>query len=83
MNNVYIGRGHFVSDTSIENYILTILSYRFPLTRNQLNEMTSIPRTTLFGYLEKLVLNEQIIKFTIPSKKRGKPKIYYQLKTNI
>ncbi|MHA1265687.1 MAG: hypothetical protein ACTSRS_10695 [Candidatus Helarchaeota archaeon] len=76
---VYKGRGAFEPAINIKEYLFKIIAERGPITRSELTAQTGIPRTTIYDTIVKLMLNEQIRKFSVPSKKRGRPRVFYEI----
>jgi len=77
----YKGRGTFVPTINIKEYLFKIIANQGPITRSELTKLTGIPRTTIYDTIVKLMLDEQIKKYAVPSKKRGRPKVFYEIKT--
>lgn len=79
----YLGRGHFSpSWVKMGDLLYEIIEARGPITRRQLMKLTGIPWTTLFDCLMKLLNGDQIKRFSGFTRKRGRPAIYYEVKTN-
>jgi predicted ArsR family transcriptional regulator len=78
----YKGRGIFEPSTNIKEYLFKIIAKQGPITRSDLTKSTGIPRTTIYDTIVKLMLDEQIRKYAVPSKRRGRPKIFYEI-TNL
>ena len=76
----YKGRGLFEPTINIKEYIFKIIVNQGPITRSDLTKLTGIPRTTIYDTIVKLMLDEQIKKYAIPSKQRGRPKVFYEIK---
>lgn len=60
---------------------MEILKDGKPRTRDQLSLMIERPRTTVYGYLEKL-LDARIIfrfKFVMEKRKKGRPTVFFTL----
>jgi len=85
---VYSQRTAFVygeeSDTMehvrIDDFLVKILSDKGPITRGMLASLTNIPRTTLYDILAKLIIEGQVEKKPVRTKKRGRPKILFFVK---
>ena len=75
----YKGRGLFEPAINIKEYLFKLISGKGPITRSELTKLTGIPRTTIYDTIVKLMLDEQIKKFSVPSKRRGRPKVYYEV----
>ncbi len=75
----YKGRGAFEPTINIKEYLFKIIADKGPITRSQLTGMTGIPRTTIYDTIVKLMLDEQIRKYAVPSKKRGRPRVFYEI----
>ncbi|MHA1651902.1 MAG: hypothetical protein ACTSYB_17050 [Candidatus Helarchaeota archaeon] len=74
----YKGRGTFEPSINIKDYLFRIIAEKGPITRSELKDLTGIPRTTIYDTIVKLMLDEQIRKFSVPSKKRGRPRVFYE-----
>ena len=75
----YKGRGTFEPAINIKEYLFKIIAEKGPITRSELKNLTGIPRTTIYDTIVKLMLDEQIKKFSVPSKKRGRPRVFYEI----
>ena len=75
----YKGRGSFEPNIDIKEFLLNIIEKSGPITRGEIKEITSIPRTTIYDTIVKLILMKKIKKFTVSNKKRGRPKVYYKV----
>ena len=75
----YKGRGIFEPTINIKEYLFKIIANQGPITRSDLTKSTGIPRTTIYDTIVKLMLDEQIKKYAVPSKRRGRPKIFYEI----
>jgi len=73
------GRWRVTPDSTLEDYLYTLIKNRGPMTRGQLNELTNIPRTTLYDYLIKFIKDKTIEKFPVGNKRRGRPLIFYRI----
>ncbi|MFX0096692.1 MAG: hypothetical protein ACFE7E_02920 [Candidatus Hodarchaeota archaeon] len=73
-----VGGEHKITD-NLRDYVLEVLKDQGPITREALSVHTGIPRTTLYDTLDKLILKDKVYKFTQHSKKRGRPKVYYEI----
>lgn len=73
-----VGGEHKVT-ANIKEYLLEVLKDQGPITREELSTHTGIPRTTLYDTLDKLILKDKVYKFTQPTKKRGRPRVYYEI----
>ncbi|MHA2243755.1 MAG: helix-turn-helix domain-containing protein [Candidatus Hodarchaeales archaeon] len=71
------------SDTTITNktdlLVLVALSEIQPSTRKGLCNKTGIPRTTIYDALTRLILKKIVIKYSTPSKSKGRPKVFYRI----
>lgn len=76
----YKGKGVLESSINIKDYLLKIITERGPISRHGLNQITRIPLTTLYDVLVKLIINNQITKFSEFTRKRGRPRILYKVK---
>ncbi|HUX98618.1 MAG TPA: hypothetical protein VMV49_03635 [Candidatus Deferrimicrobium sp.] len=75
----YKGRGIFEPAINIKEYLFRLIIDKGPITRSELTKETGIPRTTIYDTIVKLMLDEQIKKFSVPSKKRGRPRVFYEV----
>ena len=75
----YQGRGKFEPEIEMETYLLALIESEGPITRTQISKMTSIPRTTIYDTVEKLIFNEKVEKYSIKSFGNGRPKVYYRI----
>lgn len=75
----YIVGGEHKVTSNIKEYLIEVLKDRGPITREELSVHTGIPRTTLYDTLDKLILKNRVYKFTQPTRKRGRPKVYYEI----
>lgn len=78
IDHVYKGKGVIVPVISMYEYLLTVITKHGPICRSDLVKLTRIPRTTVYDTLVKLILDEQIVSYTIPLHKRGRPRVYYE-----
>ena len=71
------------ADTTITNktdlLVLGALSEIQPSTRKDLCKKTGIPRTTIYDALTRLILKKVVIKYSTPSKSKGRPKVFYRI----
>ncbi len=74
----YKGRGSFEPAINIREYLFKLIADKGPVTRSELTTMTGIPRTTIYDTIVKLMLDEQVRKYSVPSKKRGRPRVFYE-----
>lgn len=65
----------------IEEFLLSILEEKGPLTRGKLVNLTNIPRTTLYDVLSKLIMKGKVKKKPKRNHKRGRPKILFTIST--
>ncbi len=75
----YKGRGLFEPAINIKEYLFKLIANKGPITRSELTKETGIPRTTIYDTIVKLMLDEQIRKYSVPSKKRGRPRVFYEV----
>lgn len=75
----YKGRGVFEPAINTKEYLFKLISSKGPITRSDLTKLTGIPRTTIYDTIVKLMLDEQIKKFSVPSKRRGRPRVFYDV----
>ncbi|MHA1299722.1 MAG: hypothetical protein ACTSO9_09825 [Candidatus Helarchaeota archaeon] len=73
------GRWIIDSDTKLENFLFNLIKEKGPITRGELSKLTNIPRTTLYDYIIEFINNNEIEKFPVSTKKRGRPLIYYRI----
>lgn len=78
----YKGRGAFEPAINIKEYLFRLIAEKGPITRSDLTYMTGIPRTTIYDTIVKLMLDEHIKKYSIPSKKRGRPRVFYEIRSS-
>jgi DNA-binding MarR family transcriptional regulator len=67
---------------SIEQFLIEILNEKGPLTRGRLASLTNIPRTTLYDVLSKLIMNGRVQKKPRRTDKRGRPKVFFSVKSD-
>lgn len=58
--------------------VIEALKQNQPATRMDLCKATGIPRTTIYDSLTRLMLKQKVTRYSIPSKSKGRPKVYYQ-----
>ena len=75
----YKGRGIIEPEINLEDLLIHVLSEHGPLTRGKLAEITGIPRTTLYDNLTKLILSGKVKKSSVRRKKRGRPKVLFEV----
>lgn len=78
----YLGRGNFEGAAQdVTCYIYDAIKFFQPVTRPELVEQLAIPRTTIYDSVDKLINAEkqQVRKVRITNKKRGRPKIAYEI----
>lgn len=82
----YSGRGIFhdnVRDISVgditQDYVFNAIKKLGPVTRGELKEKTTVPRTTLYDTIVKLIIARKVEKFSVSNKKRGRPKVFYKI----
>ena len=61
-----------------DDIVLTILQKQGPKTRAELVSITSIPRSTLYDSLLRLILKEKVIKYSEKPDGPGRPKVYFR-----
>lgn len=64
----------------LKEFLINLLNKHGPLSRNQMVDLTGIPRTTLFDALDKLILEERVEKYKLKLNKKGRPVVYYEIK---
>lgn len=62
-----------------DQIVLQALVDSQPATRMQLCEKTGIARTTIYDALTRLILKKVVIKYSNPSKTKGRPKVFYRV----
>ena len=62
-----------------DQLVLGALSEIQPSTRMDLCKKTGIPRTTIYDALSRLILKKVVIKYSTPSKSKGRPKVFYRI----
>jgi predicted ArsR family transcriptional regulator len=77
--HAYKGRGVFVPAVNIKEYLYGIIKEKGPITRKEMTNHTGIPRTTIYDTIVKLMLDEKVRKYSVPSKKRGRPRVFYEV----
>lgn len=60
--------------------ILEVLSNKGPLTRKQLVKETEIARSTIYDSLFRLMLKNNVSKFSERPQGPGRPKVFFQIK---
>jgi hypothetical protein len=70
----YLGRGFFTQPAiKVRDAVLAALKKHGAVTRDELKALTGIPRTTLIDSLQKLQLDEQVIRRPLYKCTRGQP----------
>ena len=59
--------------------VLKALIENQPATRMELCDKTGLPRTTIYDALTRLILRKVVVKYSNPSKSKGRPKVYYRV----
>lgn len=77
---VYILSKDQNKQVKLEDLLVQLLMEKGPLTREELVKLTSIPRTTLYDNLAKLISKGIVTKETIPRNTKGRPKVVFKLK---
>lgn len=69
------------SVSPIEERLLSILRDGGPLTRDQLVKKMSIPRTTIYDGLKKLIMRNEVKKYPLyqAERSRGRPQVMFSL----
>ncbi|MHA1238623.1 MAG: helix-turn-helix domain-containing protein [Candidatus Odinarchaeia archaeon] len=62
----------------LKKYVYDFLKKHGPTTREILSKATSIPRTTLYDVLDKLILANKVRKLIEREKRKGRPRVYYE-----
>ena len=62
----------------LDEQLFDLLANYGPLTRNDLVKLTKKPRTTVYDYLIKLILQDRVIRYSRSGKKPGRPKVYFK-----
>jgi len=79
---IYGNESASMEKVPIEQFLVKILSDKGPITRSTLASLTNIPRTTLYDILAKLIMKGQVDKKPVRTKKRGRPKILFYVKSS-
>lgn len=61
-----------------DDIVLNILQKQGPKTRQELVIITSIPRSTLYDSLLRLILKEKVLKYSEKPDGPGRPKVYFR-----
>ena len=61
-----------------DEIVLNILQKNGPKTRQELVNITSIPRSTLYDSLLRLILKEKVIKYSEKPDGPGSPKVFFR-----
>jgi len=76
--------GNFLDQNEIisplQYNLIKILKNNGPLTRKELVNQLNTPRTTIYDNLVKLQKENVVKKFSRNNGKRGRPKIYWEIK---
>ena len=76
----YQGDGDFLPDIDIKSYLHSVIQKSGPLTRSEIVDLTSIPWTTVYDNLVKLLMKKKVMKFSVKIRRtKGRPKIYYKV----
>lgn len=76
----YLGRGRFEPEIGISDFLYHLVRLsNSNLTRNEIVDITGIPRTTIYETIEGLIYNGKLKKEQVFDKKRGRPKIIYKI----
>ncbi|MEX2683143.1 MAG: helix-turn-helix domain-containing protein [Candidatus Sigynarchaeota archaeon] len=69
------------SISPIEAQLISVLKEGGPLTRDQLVKKLSIPRTTIYDGLKKLMQRNEVKKYPFyqPERARGRPQVLFSL----
>ena len=65
--------------SSIDRLIINVLQSHGPMTREELVKRVRKPRTTIYDHLVKMNIKGIVEKYSVITKKRGRPKVYYRL----
>jgi len=65
--------------TGIDRMIIDVLQSYGPMTREELVKKIKKPRTTIYDHLVKMNIKGIVEKYSVITKKRGRPKVYYRL----
>ena len=63
----------------LQEDLVTILKKNGPLTRSQMVDMLSRPRTTIYDNLSGLINREMVKKFSRQVNTRGRPVVFFKL----
>jgi hypothetical protein len=67
-----------LDEQPLDEQLFDLLANYGPLTRNDLVKLTKKPRTTVYDYLIKLILQDKVIRYSRSGKKPGRPKVYFK-----
>jgi len=68
-----------IIDNKTDLTVLNALLADQPATRMDLCKKTGLPRTTIYDALTRLILKKVVMKYSTPSKSRGRPKVFYRV----
>lgn len=77
-SHVYKGKGALEPPITMKDFIYGVIKEKQPITRGELKKLTTIPRTTLYETIVKLIIDNEVEQYTAGDKKRGRPKVYYK-----
>ena len=63
---------------STDEKVLSVLKKLGPKTRSELVLLTSIPRSTLYDSLLRLILKDKVIKYSEKPEGPGRPKVFFK-----
>ena len=75
----YRGRGIITPPINMQEWIFQIIDRDGPITRSEIVKETGIPRTTIYDIVVKLILNERVRQYSVPSGGRGRPQVFYEV----
>lgn len=78
----YKGNGVFEPEIGKQDFLFGVIKLVGPLTRTQLKNITGIPRTTIYDTVKVLIYRGLVEKYTIPTRRKGRRKIYYRITEN-
>jgi hypothetical protein len=69
------------SISPVEEQLVSMLKDGGPLTRDQLVQKTGVPRSTLYDGLKRLILRDEVKKYTFyeTGRSRGRPQVLFAL----
>ncbi|WP_455143308.1 hypothetical protein [Candidatus Hodarchaeum mangrovi] len=62
-----------------DKQVLDVLTKIEPATRTDICKKTGIARTTIYDALTRLILYKKVVKYSVPGKSKGRPKVFYRI----